>query len=154
MITNRLRDPMRIVDWLPAAAQTLLRGKERTYSNVALLLKRESRPYWSPAECFELSAAETRALGAAFIDAGFQNYPGDTGGDPGPPEGCGSSGMLYRPIPGNASFDWTICPGVVSLGDQPAGFWVPVDGVGIPVEIVGMNVAPILPHGEFAVWLG
>jgi hypothetical protein len=31
---------------------------------------------------------------------------------------------------------------------------VPVDGVGIPVEIVTMNVAPILPHGEFVAWTG
>ena len=50
--------------------------------------------------------------------------------------------------------DHTMCPGVVSWGDQPESFNVPVDGVGIPVEIVTMYVKPILPHGEFAEWRG
>ena len=133
MTRNRLSDPMRIVDHIPAAARMLLRGKERIYDNVGLLFEAEP----SPTACFEVSAPEARDLRNTFIAAGFAEASRDTGfGE------CRESGM-------RDDLGLWICPGVVSSGDLPGIFFVPVEGVGVPVEIVSIGVGPVFPHGEW-----
>ena len=59
-------DGVYAMDRVPAAAQKLLRGNERAFTYAPVLLEGEV----PPAECFELSAAEARALRQAYIYAG------------------------------------------------------------------------------------
>jgi hypothetical protein len=63
-------NPTRALNRLPAPARALLRGKERTYANIDLIVRQDYGPHpQSPAQCFEVSADDARALPGILIDA-------------------------------------------------------------------------------------
>jgi hypothetical protein len=67
-------DPTRYVHLLPTPAQALLRGKEHTYEGAGPVGPGDGDP---PAECFEVTTEEARALDQILSDAGIERntYP-------------------------------------------------------------------------------
>jgi hypothetical protein len=102
----------RIVGLLPGPAETLLRGKERTYDPVAGLAQEHRGPF-DPPECSEVTTEEARALAEVLGDAVLGR----------------GSGSFYDLVPP----EWA----VGSVEDQisisfnailPHGTWAPWDG--------------------------
>jgi hypothetical protein len=57
------RDPSRALQLLPAAAQDLLRGTQRTFEEIG--------PGGGPLECFDVTIEDARALAEILSEAGF-----------------------------------------------------------------------------------
>lgn len=134
IFSDSLIDATHVVGRLPAPAQALLRGKERTYNNYFIRDNRghlagRQGPLPAAIECSELTTEQTRALGETFHDAGFS--------------GESSQDTSRRSWFEDESGRWV------------AGFdmRVSLNGPGEPPE-VRPGAMPILPHGEWVEWSG
>jgi hypothetical protein len=91
---HRLLEASRVVGLLPARAQALLRGNERTYRPVAGL--GEEPP--EPIGCSEVTTEVARSLDGIFSDAGFEVAPGG-GYTFAPRDGVGNRiGIAFLPL--------------------------------------------------------
>ena len=67
----------RVIEHLPAPAQALLRGKERTYTSSVVTFRGSRELTAAPTECFEVSRAEATLLRLTLLAAGLPIPPGD-----------------------------------------------------------------------------
>jgi hypothetical protein len=129
---NYPMDPSRVGSRVPAPAQALLRGKERTYDQAMIFTKIDAGlGEWPPVVCSEVTADEAHILVDLLADAGFEtdwNGPEPTFLEPG-----SDRGYMRRSARSGAATE-------ADLQE--------------PMEEVSLGFDPILPHGNWVNWGG
>ena len=123
---NKPTNPSRIGSRLPAPAQALLRGTERTYDKIGAGLGE-----WPPVACSEVTADEAHILVDLLADAGFEtdwNGPEPTFLEPG-----SDGGYMRRSARSGATSEAEVQN---------------------PMKEMLLGFQPILPHRTWVIWGG